>query len=289
MKKLLAVLICMLLVVGNAFAINDWRQGTNSAPIEGTVNPSDIDTNSENYAFAPLDKLLTNSIHGCSLTYASASTITVGIGEVNCTDGTIHRFRKNVATTTLDMAVVGVGGIDSGSAEAASTLYSVYAVADANATTFTVICGEQGTALSDVTYYRYIGSFLNNGSSNIEPFYWSGNGPTIHIEYDDVYLNTTLRVLNVGAAVAFTDVDCSGIVPSTSRSIDLQANTGSGCGLYLRANGSSATNGIYFRPITTDDGNGQVCNVPTDTSQVIEYKVSAANSTLYVAGYDFVR
>ena len=58
MKKFLIVFACML-IVGNVFALNDWKQGTNTAPIEGTSNPSDIDTNLSNYAVDPLDKLLT--------------------------------------------------------------------------------------------------------------------------------------------------------------------------------------------------------------------------------------
>jgi len=270
MKKLLVVL--MMLIASNVFAISDWRQGNNTAPITGGQNPSDLDTNTENYAFAPLDKLLTNYVYGCTLTYASASTITVGIGEVNCTDGTIHRFRKNTATVTLDMGVVGVGGIDSGSgAEAADQWYSVYAVADASATTFTVICGKQGTALSDVTYYRYIGSFYNNTGFNIANFNWFGKGSIILITWD-LPVNITTAV---SAGAWSGALSCSAGMPSTS-TMGLFGGYIYGTGsqnLYIRANGGTSSVGDYDNALATVTSawfsNGHL-TCATDSSQQIQ-------------------
>ena len=174
MKKLFLTVMAVLVLVSQVHAvdINDFQRGDSSDVIKGTSSPSDYDTLTANYLVDPLEKMISNYLYGCSMTWASNSTITVGVGEVVCMNGanTIRRIRRNTATTTIDMAVAGVGGIDSGSAEAASTWYDIYAVADANATTFTVITGKHGTALSDVTYYRLIGRFYNNSGSNITAF-----------------------------------------------------------------------------------------------------------------------
>lgn len=295
MKRLIALFLTFVFMAGQVYAvdINDWIRGDGTDAIKGTDNVSDIDANATAYLQDPLDRLLYGEIYGCTLTWASASTITVGIGSVTCANGadTVHRMRKNVATATLNMAVVGVGGIDSGShagAEQASTLYSVYAVADADATTFTVICGEQGVALSDVTYYRYLGSIYNNSGSDLEKFYGIGTGHTVKIVYDDVYLNTEVRVLNAGAAVAFTDVDCSDVVPSSSRmcSFDVVSAGSTGGGPYWRAN-SSATSGVV---ISMAAASWTVINdLPLDSSQIGEYKVTASNITLYVKDYTYTR
>jgi len=271
----------------NSYAIDDWKQGTGTDAVVGTQNASDLDTTITNYIQDPLDKLLTHHIWGCILTHTSDDVVTIEVGEVTCSNGagTIRRMRKNIAATTIDFTGVGVGGIDSGSARVVSTMYDIYAVADANATTFTAIAAEQGNVLVDVTYYRYIGSAYNNSADSIEKFYFIGNSATCKITYDDVYGNAELRVLNAGAAAGFTDVDCSTMVPSTSTLISFSYTCAGGENFYLRVNGSSATNG-YYR-VENIAGTTDVVDIPTDASQVVEYKGS--NSTLYVKGYTFTR
>ena len=174
MKKLFFTVMAVFILSSQVWAvdINDFQRGDSSDVIKGTSSPSDFDTLTANYLVDPLERMISNYIYGCSLTWASNSTVTVGVGEVVCMNGaaSVRRIRRNTATTTIDMTVVGVGGIDSGSAEVVSTWYDVYAVADADATTFTVICGQNGTALSDVTYYRKIGRFYNNSSGNITAY-----------------------------------------------------------------------------------------------------------------------
>lgn len=292
MRKLFIMITLMAMLASDAFAINDWKQGTGTDAIEGTTAGADIDANLKNYAVDPLDKLLSGYIHGCTITRTDAATITVSIGEVCCSNGagTINRMRKNTATTTVSMIAAGVGGIDSGSAEKASTVYDVYAVADANATTFTAICAESGNALADVTYYRYIGSFFNNAASDIDSFTFIGNGSACSVVFDDPMLNTEYRVLNGGGAVAFTNVDCSGVIPTSAVSVDVNMQIGAGAaGVWFRKDGSSASNGIISSLYQTSNMDyGLVQNIPV-SSRVFEYKVGAGSVTMYVRGYTFHR
>lgn len=291
-KRILCIVFIVMFSVASAYGadINDFMRGDASNIVKGTDDPSDMDTLITNYLQDPLDKLLTESIHGCTLTRTSASVITVSVGEATIYNAakTIKRMRRNTSTTTINMANAGVGGIDSGSAEKASTIYSAYIVADADATTFTAICTEQGTAPSDVTYYRYVGSFFNDSGSNIELFSFIGKGATCKVIYDDSHSNTEVRVLNGGTAVAFTDVDCSSVIPTSAVSATIQVDTGD-VQHSFRQNGSGATIGITY-DIHTAGCKFVTDNIPLDSSQIFEYKLGAGTaSTYYVYSYTFER
>ena len=128
----------------------------------GTASAADIDAliiaNNNS-----VDRLFSNYRSGCKLIYASASTVTVGTGSIVCNNsaGTIRRLRANTSTVTMAWS-----NIDTGS-EAASTTYYVYAVGDTDAATFTVKLSTNATSPTGITYYKRLGSFYNNASSNI--------------------------------------------------------------------------------------------------------------------------
>ena len=128
----------------------------------GTASAADIDAliiaNNNS-----VDRLFSNYRSGCKLIYASASTVTVGTGSIVCNNsaGTIRRLRANTSTVTMAWS-----DIDTGS-EAASTTYYVYAVGDTDAATFTVKLSTNTTSPTGITYYKRLGSFYNNASSNI--------------------------------------------------------------------------------------------------------------------------
>lgn len=155
--KLLLMLIISLWCV-SAYGADEWSK---EEPL-GTRNVSDIDyyvgINNE-----ALDRLLTNYRENCAIYYISTSSVGIRAGEVVCSnsDGSIRKFRSNTAVVALTWA-----NIDTGS-EAASTTYYIYAVADADATTFTGTISTSATAPTGKTYYKLLGSFYNDGSSNI--------------------------------------------------------------------------------------------------------------------------
>lgn len=110
-----------------------------------------------------LKNLLKNYRQGCMLKYKSAADIYVETGEISICDASGNiRWRRNAADTTVVW-----GNIDTG-AEAASTTYYVYAVADASGTEFTVLISLSATTPTGATFYRKLGSFYNDGSSNID-------------------------------------------------------------------------------------------------------------------------
>lgn len=164
MKKLFLSLVILALSFSQCFATTQWRNGTTESSVPGTVSPSDLDTEIYNHIVSPLDSLLSNYRHGCALSYSSASAITIGAGEIVCSNsaGTIRLFAKNTSSTSATFS-----DLDTGS-EAASTTYYVYAIMSAvSDTTFTVKISASATAPSTGTYFRRLGSFYNDASSNI--------------------------------------------------------------------------------------------------------------------------
>lgn len=110
-----------------------------------------------------LKNTLLNFRAGCSVDYKGAADLYVRSGEIAIPDVSGNlRFRKNTSDTTVTWADIDTG------AEAGSTIYYVYAVADAAGTTFTIIISTNATTPTGCTFYRLIGTFYNNASSNIE-------------------------------------------------------------------------------------------------------------------------
>jgi len=240
MRKVLFLILAIFSfsLLSHSADIDDWIKGDGTDAVEDGDNPGTIDNSITDYLQDPLDRLLSTYINGCTLTRTSATVITVSAGEVCCANGagTIHRFRKNTSTTTMTITESGASGLDSGSSEGASTWYSIYAVADAEATTFTVIAAEDGAALSDVTYYKYLGSVYNDDGQDLANFTWVGEGNYCIFMFD-VPLNFT-TTLSAGSWHAVGALD----IPSTSNMALLGL-------LAVDTNGNEA--GVWVRPGST--------------------------------------
>lgn len=135
---------------------------TKAQPAGGT-QASDIDYWVATVNNVALDTLVRDYRVDCTLLYSSVSTLNVLAGEIAIpnSDGSDVNWRRNTSTTAVTWA-----NIDTGS-EANSTQYYVYAVADADATTFTVMISTSATTPTGATNYRRIGYFYNNSSGNI--------------------------------------------------------------------------------------------------------------------------
>jgi hypothetical protein len=153
----------ILLMSTNCFAANEWRKGTGENVILGTESASDIDTISYNNVVAPLDRLLSKYRKGVQISYASASTLTVGIGEITCSNAalTIRKFRANTSVVTVAWADANAA------AETNSSTFYLFAVADADANTFTVEISTSSAAPGTGVYFQRLGSFYNDVSGNI--------------------------------------------------------------------------------------------------------------------------
>lgn len=159
MKKLLLWVLIGLFFVSQAEAATGWLKTKPS----GSDSPATIDDSvGENNA--ALDLMLSKYQQGCKIAYSSAAQITVGAGGVMVSNsaGTVRLMLANAAATTVTWSDIDTG------AEAASTTYYVYAIGSATTdTVFTVKISTSSTAPTGVTYYKRLGSFYNDASSNI--------------------------------------------------------------------------------------------------------------------------
>jgi hypothetical protein len=149
------ILLTLILISTSAFA--EWDSNIPLSVDDLQDFPVDNQENLDR-----LELVLREYPKGISLSYSSASTIVASTGGVVCADsaGTTKKFRGNTSTTNITFS-----DLDTGS-ESAGTYY-VYANCDATATTATFKISSSSTSPSGVTYYKRIGSFVNDGSNNI--------------------------------------------------------------------------------------------------------------------------
>jgi hypothetical protein len=297
MKKLISLLLMIGMATSSyAVDITDFMRGDSSDVIKGTSGVSDVDTELAAYLTDPLERLIPGSIYGCTLTWATNATVTIGVGSVVCSNaaGTIHRIRKNTSTVTITLPASGASGdsLDTGNA-AISTFYHVFAIADADATTFTAKCSASASAPTGATYYRYLGSFYNNASDNIAMFYWFGNGNFIRISLDTIVSITTTPSAGAWAG----ETTCSAGIPVTSTLGIFNVNcTASAGGYYnqvaLAPFGSTSTTIAMVSHFTADTTSIDfMVTCPLSTTQTINYwqATGAIAISIGVAGYYFSR
>ena len=160
MRKItLMAFVLAMVLSANVFAISEWDKAVPASTDKRIDYPADQVANNE-----AVDRLVKNYRSGMNLAYSSATTLTVSSGEVTCSNaaGTVRRFRSNGSSTNVTF-----GNIDAG-AEAAGTTYYVYAVGDADSEAATFMVSLSGSAPTGATYYKRLGSFYNNASSDID-------------------------------------------------------------------------------------------------------------------------
>ena len=164
MKKILILGLIFAFITSPSIATTEWRNGDAGETPTGTDLINNLDTVIDDDIVDPVERLLSNYRRSATLYYSSGTTLIVDSGEVVCSNsaGTIRKFRANPSTTSVTFT-----DLDTGS-ETASTTYYVYAVCDADATTFTIKISTSSTSPSGITSYKKIGSFYNNSSSDID-------------------------------------------------------------------------------------------------------------------------
>jgi len=179
MKKILLVILMIGLMTTPCLA-SQWLNANTAFQDGDTTYIGDIDTDLTNYVVDPLDRMLAGYRKGMTITYSSATEMTVSAGAVmvSNTAGTIRLMLRNTSSTTLTWA-----NIDTGAK--ANNTYYVYAIAATSAAetaTFKISLSPTLTAGAD--FYKKIGSFYNNSSSNIS--YISNNDGNAY-EYVEPY------------------------------------------------------------------------------------------------------
>jgi len=234
-------------------------------------------------------------LFGARLNYVSAASVSVGTaGESSWVkDSTNVLLMTWSGLLTADITVSGAGGLDTGS-EAADTLYYVHIIGDTSGTNtpkaLISLSATAPTMPSGYDVFRRLGAFRNDGSSDILWFWQAGAGRDRWMYYGEDESQTT--VLSAGSATTFTDVDSSAYVPSTSRLIDFhpQYETAGGAAsdtAIIKPKGAQGSSTKLGPGVVTGFRMRTTALMACDSSQLIEYKTSAAASTLTlnVRGY----
>ncbi len=159
MKRIMILTLAILLTFGvNAFGSDQWEKIRFADDDLISVAPSLMRINNE-----AIDRLLKNYREGTSLKYKDADTVTIEAGDIVCSNAgeTIRRLRSNAADLDVDFTDLDTG------AEAGSTTYYVYAVADVDEVGFTAMISLSSSAPTGATYYKRLGSFYNNSGSDV--------------------------------------------------------------------------------------------------------------------------
>ncbi len=293
LKKILCLLIASVFFMQVVYSadINDWIRGTGVDVVEGGETISTLDDVITNYLQDPLDRLLINYVRGCTITVTDDEVLTISAGEVTTTTaGGVHRMRRNPSTATVDNTAADVGGLDTGSV-AASTWYGVFAIADADATTFTLILSTSFTNPTNgaALYYRLIGCALTDGTADWLKAYYTGNGNIVAVIWD----------IPISVGTTTGDLDCSGAMPSISTlgifGLTLTKTNENGA-ISIKAKGQTWDTGLentlalYTVGHTGGNVSGQrIC--ATDSSQDITVTdvVAVASRAIDVEGFIFVR
>jgi len=142
-------------------AIDDWMKGDGTDALQGTDSASSIDDNVTTYIQDPLNILNYGYRRLCTVTYASASSVTVSVGEIVCRNNpnTILRMRKMTVSQTCST-------LDTGALSNDQTYY-VYITADTSDTVFSAIITLSTDFPAGITYARKVASFTTDASNNI--------------------------------------------------------------------------------------------------------------------------
>jgi len=190
-----------------------------------------------------------------------------------------------------NMAVVGPGGRQTGTAETPNTWYQVLVIADSKGVNpVDVLLVPDGTAFNEPGYdlFRRVGWVRNNNVSNILKFFQVGDGNVRVMAYDADALVTA--VLLFGSATVFTDIDCSTVVPPNGRrkiTLEIAFDNSGGAGadvLMLRPKGSAANSPLYQLAPGVLLSSIMIVNLDTltDPTQVIQYKVTQATDIVHM-------
>lgn len=157
-KYILAICLIFGFLSTSAQAAEEWdKTRPNSIDIKNAW-PAAVHANNDS-----LDRLLGTFQDGMKLTYSTANTIVVGPGSIVCSNAalSIRHLRQNTSSTNVTFSDLDTG------AEQAGTTYYVYASCDADATTAAFKISASATTPSGLTYYKRLGSFANDGNSNM--------------------------------------------------------------------------------------------------------------------------
>jgi hypothetical protein len=228
------------------------------------------------------------NIDGLNLAWATGTTITVAAGQ--CSNSTGVNQMILAAAVTIDGAVTGANGLDTG-ALGNSLFYAVHLIADStgyNATAALLSLSVTAPTLpAGYDMFRRLGYVLTSGAGAILDFTQRGNG----VNRDMFYGASIATDITAGASATFAAVDASASVPPLGKEayvkVALTADAGATRTMALRDGGSSSAAGQTYlsSPASTVTTGMVMC--PCGASGDMDYLVSnaAAAVALNIQGY----
>jgi hypothetical protein len=222
-------------------------------------------------------------LDGLKMSFNTVSTVDIAPG--TCKDSTGNTRDIEIRSAlTADITVSGANGLDTGS-EAASTWYALYVIKGASGVA-SLLSASFTSPTMPVGYdvFRRVGAVRNSSGSAIEDFRQLGAGRDRRVWWDN---SLNFKVLTAGASTTYAAVDCSGAIPPSS--IDGQFMTElltptAGTFLKLKPTGATERIGSYGVGGTSNLRHAPI-QVDTDSSQSIDYAISANTVDLWVSGY----
>lgn len=245
-----------------------------------------------------------NYYQGCRVVYTSANVVTIKKPcIVSTTDSTV---KMEIAT---DLAV-NIGGTDAAlglvdGTDANSTWYYIYIIQKSSDLTVSAVASTVNEAASGSIDLAWGGAAYdrkrqlrfavrNDGSAAFIPFFHEPNSNYIgyNVDFPAIVLaDGQTQIKNAGTDSSFTDVSGASYIPPISIIAKIKAGihdlgANGNATFNMRTNGSSLTYGMSFYIEDSAGVDDFVFDIETDSSQVMEYKVTASDQCdITVMGY----
>lgn len=221
-----------------------------------------------------------------ALNYGSvsvASNTTLTLAAMLCRDSTDAFDILLPSSVTINAAVNGVNGLDTGTF-AASKCYAVFVISDSagfNAPKGLISLSSSAPVMpTGYDILRRVGWAFSDGSTHFLKVWVCGTGSTRQYFFDE-----PVSAISGGTSATFLGVDLSNLVPAVDNlqvklQLDLTPNAANDAG-YVRAGGSSATNGAVMYGSVAAKKSSQELDVVAKLvtgAPTIEYKVTASGS-----------
>lgn len=235
-------------------------------------------------------------INDLEITVASNTTLSVGTGIAR--DSTNSFDIPLNAVTTLNMAVQGVNGLDTGTFAEASQYY-IYLIADPTLNNVPAVIASLSNTVpflpQGYSIYRWIGfEQTAGGSAAFLARYVTGNG-----NVRKHYWDAPISVLSGGTATSATAVDLAGAIPTSTQAANILpvlfdvsfTPASAGDKVTLVPGGSSSTTGASLSAVAVHAQTGQltVAAVQVSNDPQIKYinSASSGSTTLLVQGFEY--
>ena len=209
-----------------------------------------------------------------------ASKVDIATGHCRSSDNTTDI--DVTSTLTVDMAVAGAGGLDTG--VEANIWYHIWVIKNISTNTVAGLFSASSTAPtmpSGYTKKKRLGAIRNDAGGDFLEARSEGAGPYRRTRYKED-TETACLILSAGAAAGYTDVDMSAIVPTTAVNTECYLYTnGVGADMYVREDGEA----IDRMHVSSDQNDGVVFEMGSGPSQVWEYKVAGGTAFIEVLSY----